>query len=589
MKNLILGVGIVSFAALGANAREEPRISFQEIERFESPQAHQAVAVDATSFFAITNRSISKHDKFSGELQKTWTAEEDSPVIHMNGGIVVDGRLYCANSSWPKAPLHNTVEILDAETLEHIERRTFPETEGALNWIERHRGSWWLAFVFFEEDVKRSQIVRYDDKWEVTGKWILPDSVIERLAPHSNSGGAFGPNGRLYLTGHDHGELYVMENPIHAWGELTHLATVKAPIAGQGIAWDRSDIGILYGIVRKTHEVVKMRLSHPDEYTKLKRPVEWVRDEHNPILPPRKGEFDSTRCMNPWVIRSDDDTYRLFYSGGDDEGMQRIGVATASVQNPTEWTREGPLFETGAAGAFDARWCVLPHVVQHDKNQWRLYYTGNAGRGSGLSAFPGMGVATSSDGLSWERNSDEPVLKRSGEHGDPDAIGIAGGSLIQVGNEWRFYYTGAPTVGRPHALNQQKTICLAVSVDGGEWIKRGAVMLRDPNRDYEDIGVAGPVVQMDDDGLFRMWYSAIGSRWGFYSICYAESKDGVHWSRGAEPEENLQLTPAGDGWEKQMVEYPSVIREGNHLRLFYCGNGYGNSGIGTAVSKVATD
>ena len=110
-------------------------------------------------------------------------------------------------------------------------------------------------------------------------------------------------------------------------------------------------------------------------------------------------------------------------------------------------------------------------------------------------------------------------------------------------------------------------------------------MLRDPDRDYEDIGVAGPVVHLETDGTFRMWYSAIGTRHGFYSICYAESDDGVHWRRGAQPDDNLQLSPTGTGWEQQMVEYPTVIREGDHLRMFYCGNGYGRSGIGTAVSK----
>ena len=206
------------------------------------------------------------------------------------------------------------------------------------------------------------------------------------------------------------------------------------------------------------------------------------------------------------------------------------------------------------------------------------------------SSFPGMGLATSRDGIAWARFGDAPVLERSNEHGDPDAVGIAGGSVIRVQNregatEWRFYYTGCPTIGQPHALNQQKTICLAVSTDGITWAKRGAVMLRDPNRDYEDIGVAGPVVLQEEDGTFRMWYSAIGSRWGFYSICYAESDDGIHWRRGSNTGDNLQLSPTGDGWEKQMVEYPSVIREGNHLRMFYCGNAYGGTGIGTAVSK----
>jgi hypothetical protein len=35
-----------------------------------------------------------------------------------------------------------------------------------------------------------------------------------------------------------------------------------------------------------------------------------------------------------------------------------------------------------------------------------------------------------------------------------------------------------------------------------------------------------------------------------------------------------------------MVEYPCVIQEMNQLRLFYCGNGYGKTGIGTAVAKI---
>src|SRR5690606_3660616 len=126
-----------------------------------------------------------------------------------------------------------------------------------------------------------------------------------------------------------------------------------------------------------------------------------------------------------------------------------------------------------------------------------------------------------------------------------DAIGVAGGSVLKVSAgegsaEWRFYYTGCPTVGEELSLNQQKTICLAVSDDGIHWEKRGAVLYRDSTRDYEGIGVAGPVVRQQSGGTFRMWYSAIGTRWGFYSICYAESADGLHWSRGANSGDNLQ-------------------------------------------------
>ena len=323
----------------------------------------------------------------------------------------------------------------------------------------------------------------------------------------------------------------------------------------------------------------------------LKRPVTWQRDPRNPILPPGQGgSFDSTRCMNPWVRRVGD-KYHLYYSGGDDQGRQRICLATASVDDLGVWQRHGPMFDIGPEGAFDARWCVLPHVVQMAPDRWHLYYTGNCGRGKGLSAFPGMGMAISRDGKSWEKYNGNPVLEPSGKDGDPDAVGMGGGSVLQArlpggGSEWRFYYTGAPTVGNTVFLDQNKTVCLAVSQDGIRWTKRGAVMLRDPDRDYENIAAATPVVHQNADGTFHMWYSAIGTRWGYYSICYAESDDGIHWRRGEHYGDNLQLTPQGDGWEKQMVEYPSVIQEGDRLRLFYCGNGYGRTGIGTALSDA---
>jgi predicted GH43/DUF377 family glycosyl hydrolase len=588
MKRLaVLCVAFIAANTISDSTASE--ITVRELKRYAVPEAHQAVAVDASSFYAIASRTIARYEKGTSRSLAKWTAPAGSPILHLNSGMVIDGRLYCANSNWPQAPLKNSVEIFDAETLEHLERKEFPETEGAINWIERHRGSWWIVFALYgDSDVRRSQLVRYDDEWNRTGVWTFPESVIQRFLPNSNSGGAFGPNGRLYVTGHDHSELYTLDVPKKS-GELNHVATVAAPIAGQGIAWDRSDIGTLYGIVRSSREVVSMRLSHTDEYSGLKQPVEWQRDERNPILPPRNGEFDSTRCMNPWVVRVGE-SYRLFYSGGGDDQKQRIGFATATIENPTQWSRIGPLFDIGGPGTFDAQWCVLPHVVRMADDHWHLYYTGNAGRGSGLSAFPGMGLATSNDGVTWSRFGEEPVLASSGEHGNPDAIGVAGGSVLRVvrpdgSTHWRFYYTGCPTTGKAHALNQQKTICLAVSGDGIRWEKRGSVMLRDPDRDYEDIGVAGPVVHQQDDGTFRMWYSAIGTRWGYYSICYAESDDGIHWRRGKQSGDNLQLAPTGSGWEQQMVEYPTVIREGDHLRMFYCGNGYGRSGIGTAVSK----
>lgn len=334
----------------------------------------------------------------------------------------------------------------------------------------------------------------------------------------------------------------------------------------------------------------------------LRRAMFWVRDADNHVFPPSDqsvegtpgapnftGKFDINCCMNPYLIEHEGQ-WRLYYAGADEKGRRRICMATAPIGDAKNWTRHGPVFDVGPADSFDAAWCVLPHVVRMDNGKWHCYYTANCGKGAGLSAFPGIGVAISDDLVHWEKYEGNPVIKPSYIDGDPDAIGMAGGSVIKVnlpdgGSEWRYYYTGCPTVGDDYFLHQQKTNCLAVSQDGLHWEKRGSVLDRQEDRDYNDVACATPVVWQDDDGLFRMVYSAIGTRWGFYSICYAESDDGIAWRRGEHYGDDLTMGPTGQGWERQMVEYPTVVREGSRRRLFYAGNGYGGNGIGTAVSS----
>jgi hypothetical protein len=80
----------------------------------------------------------------------------------------------------------------------------------------------------------------------------------------SNSGGSWGPDGKLYVTGHDNPELYVMELP--AFGAtLKWVGTIPAEIGGQGFAFDHSQPGVIYGIIRKKdgNEVTVSRLKPP--------------------------------------------------------------------------------------------------------------------------------------------------------------------------------------------------------------------------------------------------------------------------------------------------------------------------------------
>jgi predicted GH43/DUF377 family glycosyl hydrolase len=320
---------------------------------------------------------------------------------------------------------------------------------------------------------------------------------------------------------------------------------------------------------------------------------QWRRDLRNPILPPGPADFDVKACMNPFVVREGDE-YFLFYAGGNRGGGRQICLATCPVNDVGRWARLGPLFPTGGPGSFDASWCVLP-CVHRFGDKWHLYYTGrNPELGEGLQCFTGIGLATSSDLRNWTRYSNEPVLKGDGLAQWPNNKGIAGGgSLIEISQPdgrilYRMYYTLAVgTKSTDMQTDQEKHSVAAHSYDGIEWFDKRYLLGPRADAPYENAATIGLTVWQQKSG-WRAIYAAIGTQFGYYALCEAISDDGLHWHRGS-PGENLSLAPHGDGWESKMVEYPFIVQEGETLRLFYCGNGYGATGIGTAVAKKLYD
>jgi hypothetical protein len=316
----------------------------------------------------------------------------------------------------------------------------------------------------------------------------------------------------------------------------------------------------------------------------------WQRDGANPILPPGGGAFDVGCCMNPFVLRRDDE-YWLYYAGADAQGRRRICLATAPVDDIRSWRRRGPLLELGGREAFDERWCVLP-CVHRFGTRWHMYYTGRSNdNAAGLQGFRGIGLAISDDLLNWRKISDEPLLRGDGFPEWPENRGIAGGgNIIELPQAdgrtlYRMHYTLATgTPSRDLRVDQAKQSVIAHSWDGREWFDRRVLLRPRADADYENAAAIALNVWRTRM-RWRAIYAGIGSRFGAYSICEAVSSDGLRWERG-EPGANLALAPIGSGWESRMTTYPNVVREGDRLRLFYCGNGYGATGIGTAVANM---
>lgn len=234
--------------------------------------ADQGVGVDDKYFYSVDNYSITKHDKSSGKALLQWYGGEDGPIIHLDSAMVLGHKLYAAHSNYDDYPMASSIEVWDTRSMRHLDSYSFGIYRGSLTWLDRYDGAWWATFANYNEVPEgaseaygltaNTHLVKMNEKFQVVESWTYPADLLEEFDPMSNSGGSWGPDGRLYITGHDASAAFVMELPA-AGSELRWIATVSLPdIEGQGIAWDRSSKDpMLWGISRDSHHVVKMSIT----------------------------------------------------------------------------------------------------------------------------------------------------------------------------------------------------------------------------------------------------------------------------------------------------------------------------------------
>jgi hypothetical protein len=258
-----------TLAALPALAQEEaqpepPVMTSEVLDTFVIPEVNQGIGVDAEHFYAVDNTTLAKYRKDTQELVEV-RDYADMGALHFDSAAVVDGRIYVSHSNYPTWPMTSSLEVFDAATLDHVESHSFGIQVGSFTWLDRAPdGAWWGGFANYNRVFDRSpvaygnkyntQVVRFDENWQVAEAFVIPDPVVEKFDDMSNSGGSWGPDGNLYLTGHDPAEAYVMQLP-EIGSTLRWVGTVPLAIEGQGIAWDRSQPDVVYGFVRDTNTV----------------------------------------------------------------------------------------------------------------------------------------------------------------------------------------------------------------------------------------------------------------------------------------------------------------------------------------------
>ncbi len=193
---------------------------------------------------------------------------------------------------------------------------------------------------------------------------------------------------------------------------------------------------------------------------------------------------------------------------------------------------------------------VYAPEICREGDRWRMWYGGQ-----GKDGHDRIHLAESTDLKTWLKKGvviDEPGVNHQN---DP--------SVVKIGSLWWMFYTRAG-----HGISDE--IAAATSADGVNWKLLGVVLAPAAGNAWDSLVVSRPSV-LYEDGVFKMWYDARGLKTDAAkpksdrpedllaaaserAVGYAESKDGLHWTRTGEKPVfgegagGVQVTHLADGF-----------------------------------------
>jgi hypothetical protein len=287
------------------------------------------------------------------------------------------------------------------------------------------------------------------------------------------------------------------------------------------------------------------------------------------FCPAGESDWSRTHAANCVALRLDGSRYRIFFSTRDAHNRASIGWIEVDIRRPHEIlaVAESPVLAPGPIGTFDDSGVSLACVLREGSKTW-LYYTG-WNLGVTVPWRNSIGLAVSTDDAHFARVSPAPVLDRN--RLDPYSLSYP---FVMRGDDgWRMWY-GSNLRWGSEQRDMDHVIKYAVGHDAETWEPAGhiAIGIEDPG----EYAFSRPCVIREGD-VWRMWYSFRGRA---YRIGYAESRDGVSWTRH---DERAGIAPSDEGWDSESVEYPWVFDHEGSRYMLYNGNRYGLTGFGLAI------
>lgn len=269
------------------------------------------------------------------------------------------------------------------------------------------------------------------------------------------------------------------------------------------------------------------------------------------------------------VVDEDRGVIRVFFSPRDDKNRSEVHTFDFIIDNPGEVLNitEKSMYSHGKIGTFDDNGITLGSIVQ-DGSMKYLYYTG-WNLTVNVPMNNSIGIAVFNQGI-FQRIGDGPIMTRTLH----EPYSCASPFVLKENGVFRMWYASMDKWEEtPDGLRHYYNIKYCESVDGIHWNRQGHVAV---NYENELEYAFGRPFVLHENGVYKMWYAFRGD---FYTIGYAESRDGVQWTR-KDAEAGIKVSESG--WDSEMIEYPYIFDCRNERYMLYNGNGYGKSGIGLA-------
>ena len=286
------------------------------------------------------------------------------------------------------------------------------------------------------------------------------------------------------------------------------------------------------------------------------------------------GEFAWARshAANPTPEYLGDDRFRIYFSARDSTNRSSIGYILLELKdNPRvlEVPPE-PILSPGDLAMFDDSGASIGCLLRVGETRY-LYYMGwNLSVTVPWKNAIGLAVSDSSDG-SFRRWSRFPLIPL--DEADPYTISYPW--VMRDQGRYRMWY-GSNLRWGPEKKDMLHVIKYAESTDGLHWAKTDRVVI-DSSSAAEN-AICKPCVVRDSD-CYRMWFCSRGEK---YRIQHAISEDGINWKRLGQDQ---GIDVSANGWDSDMIEYPTVFDHRGRRFLLYCGNDFGATGFGLAVQE----